>query len=62
MKLKVEELRRINLAEGEVLLVTCPERLPQSAIQATLDELRDVFPNNRVLVVPGGWQIRAVKP
>jgi hypothetical protein len=63
MTIEVEELRRIKLKRGEVLVVTLPESSTEQEIVNTLTEwLGEAFPNNKVMVIHPSTKVDVYSP
>lgn len=64
----LEDVKRLRLQPGDVLVVRCREQVSQSVASAILRRVAEVFPENRVLVMDAPvegievWGPEAVPP
>ena len=58
MKLEVEDLKKIHILPGETIVVTCDfNQIYSAVIQSFLRRFKEIFPNNKVLIIPKGIEI-----
>ena len=48
--MKIEDIKKITLDEGDVLAVKIPDGYDNKALTAIRESLREIFPNNKSIV------------
>jgi len=62
MKVEIEDLKKVKLSVDEVIVVTYNDAtISQEALDSTCIALREVFPKNKILVVPNNIDIDIAK-
>jgi Mrp family chromosome partitioning ATPase len=49
-------IKKVKLKKGSVIVVTTPNRMPAEMAEKVIKELREMFPDNKVLM-PNGAEI-----
>jgi len=61
MTIEIEDVKRLRLQPGDVLVVRMPVRVSQEAAAAIVDDLDGCFPDNRVVVLAPGVELEVVE-
>lgn len=56
----IENLRRVALKPGDVLVITTEQKLSDRIAELLLASCEFVFPNNKVLILDSGMQVAVV--
>lgn len=58
----LDALTRLHLQPGDVLVVSCKERLSDEAHFRLRETFRTLFPDTRVLGLEGGMELAVIRP
>jgi hypothetical protein len=52
MKIDIEEIKKINLGPNDVLVVKYDMSRPERYEKIFMNHFKDIFPNNKLLMIP----------
>ena len=52
MKIEVEDLKKINMAPDDTLVVRCKMGMPPTILEAFSNVFKKIFPNNKLMIIP----------
>lgn len=60
--LVVDEIRRLDLKPGDILIIKAPRPISDAAAQCLRQQLDKVVPGHKALVLDRGYSIEAIRP
>ena len=60
MTLDIEEIKTINLKEGDVLAVKLPEEVTSDMLEVFRKNLKKIFPDNKCMIYTGELEFNKI--
>lgn len=56
----ITEIKKFNLAANDVLVLRCPEKLPEDVLHTLVERIESFFPGHKAIILDGGAQLDVI--
>ena len=62
MAIEIEDLKKVSLNDGDVVIFKVKERLGNAQVESVCKMLKFAFPDNKAIIIEDGMEIDVVGP